>query len=223
MIRFCTEAGTKQPENGPLLLYWSRQQMEADRQVSRSYRIGNAMVTPRITEEGEQEKRRGFQLLVAPVLHPSAFRSTLALSAFQKVKQLLGERTFFLVLFSKTRPQSCQRKAWTPEGLDPEGKGAASLGSGAQKRPPLPGTCGPFLFLTCHTQCPPSSREPGAGPTLRRGDSPARVAAAGRQARRGRDGRTGYAGDGAPRGAALGETPRAAAGVQSARCPLPRA
>ena len=109
---------------------------------------------------------------------------------------------FYWLCSANTPPQSCQRTPWAREGLDPGGKGAASLGSGAQERPPLQGTGGLFLsfFFFCNFPHPvhpnpPQSRvqsllgDAGAGPTWRSGDSPARVvAAAGRQVREGEAG-----------------------------------
>ena len=144
MIRFCTEAETKQAENRPLLLYRPRQQKEADRQVSRSYPTGNAMVTHASLRKEQQQQQRWASTFWSPRFTncpPSAFRSRLDLSAFQKVKQLLRDS----LCSANTPPQGCQRRPWAREGLDPGGKGAASLGSGAQERPPFQGTGGLFF------------------------------------------------------------------------------
>lgn len=85
-----------------------------------------------------------------------AFRSRFGLSAFQRVKQLLGENCWwrgknFLGFVSKTPPQSCQRRLWAPEGLDPGDKDARSSisrvwGTGVPTSPGQLLTV-PFLFF----------------------------------------------------------------------------
>lgn len=83
MIRFCTEAETKQPENTAPLLYRSRQQMEADRQVSRSWQISNAKVIRAAQREEERERNRAFQLVEAYALPIAPFLPSGAGSACQ--------------------------------------------------------------------------------------------------------------------------------------------
>lgn len=157
MIRFCTEAETKQAENRPLLLYWDypwcwpRQQKEADRQVSRSYPTGNAMVTHApLRKESNHNNKDGLPPSGRPVL-PSArlLRSGAGWTCqlFKGSNSCWEANPFSWLCSANTSSQSCQRRPWAREGLDLGGKGAASLGSGAQERPPLQGTGG--LFLSC--------------------------------------------------------------------------
>lgn len=172
MIRFCTEAGTKQPENGPLLLYWSRQQMEADRQVSRSYRIGNAIVT-RASRRKESKKKGGASNFWSPLdctLLPSGARWLCQL--FKKSNSCWEREHFSWFCFPRHDPRAVREEPGRQRGWTRKAKAQHLWGLGHRSATPPPGTCGPFLFLTCHTQCPPSYREPGAEPARRGGRRP---------------------------------------------------
>ena len=128
MIRFCTEAETKQAENRPLLLYWDypwcwpRQQKEADRQVSRSYPTGNAMVTHApLRKESNHNNKDG----LPPSGRPGAGWTC---QLFKGSNSCWETDPFSWLCSANTSSQSCQRRPWAREGLDLGGKGAASLG-----------------------------------------------------------------------------------------------
>lgn len=112
MIRFCTEAETKQPENTAPLLYRSRQQMEADRQVSRSWQISNAKVIRAARREEEQE--RGPSNLWRPMLyrlHLSCLQEQVRPVSFSKSqtvvrrKLLVERKEFSWFCFQDTTPE----------------------------------------------------------------------------------------------------------------------
>lgn len=232
MIRFCTEAGTKQPENGPLLLYWSRQQMEADRQVSRSYRIGNAIVT-RASRRKESKKKGGASNFWSPLdctLLPSGARWLCQL--FKKSNSCWKREHFSWFCFPRHDPRAVREEPGRQRGWTRKAKARHLWGLGHRSAHPSRHLRTVSFFNLPHPVPPILPRAGGRACSERRAPAPpcegethllAWPPQAVRQARRGRGGRTGYAGDGAPRGAALGETRRAVAGVQSARCPRPRA
>lgn len=148
MIRFCTKAGTKQPENTAPLLYRSRQQMEADRQVSRSLRVSKATVIRAALGEEEREWKTGFQLAAAYALPIAPFLPLGARSAcqlFQKVTQLLGENcwwsgknNFLGFAFRDTTPE-LPEKTLGARGAGPWGQGRSGIsrvrGTGAPTPP----------------------------------------------------------------------------------------
>ena len=120
MIRFCTEAETKQAESRPVLLYRPRQQKEAERQVSRSHPTGKAMVThASLRKEQQQQQQRWASTFWSPRFTncpPSAFRSRLDLSAFHKVKQLLRDSLFLQIHHRRAvREDPGREKGWARE------------------------------------------------------------------------------------------------------------
>lgn len=93
---------------------------------------------------------------------PSAFRSRLDLSAFQRVKQLLGGKSFLLVVFCKyiipelsEKTPACREKGWTWEA---KAQHSGVWRTGAAHPSRAQADCFFlvfFFFLTFHTQCAP--------------------------------------------------------------------
>lgn len=158
-------------------------------------------------------KKEGLPTSGRPWTAPFCLQEHAGSVSFSKSQTAVGRENIFLgFVFQDTTPELSE-KSLDARGAGPGRQRRSVSGVSGTGAPTPPGTCGPFLFLTCHTQCPPSYREPGAeparrgGPTLWRGDSPARVAAAGRQAGKERPGRPdGLRGRrGAARGRAWGD------------------
>lgn len=124
------------------------------------------------------------------------------LSAFQKVKQLLGDRPFLLVVFCKYTTPELSENTLGARRAGPRRQRRSISGVWRTGAPTSPGhrRTVSFFFFFCNFPHPvhpnpPQSRvqsllgDAGAGPTWRSGDSPARVvAAAGRQVREGEAG-----------------------------------
>lgn len=180
MIRFSAEVGTTQPANRSLLLYRSRQQMEADRQVSRSWRISNATVIRASWGRGG-ERKRGFQLAAVPVLPTAPFLPSGAgwvCQLFKKSKSFwektegAEESTISLILFSKTPPQTeLERSCRAREGLHARGRTRQHLqrlGAWGAHRPGHLRTVSFFLGF-CTSRPPTLVGEAGRRPHPRRG------------------------------------------------------
>lgn len=178
-------------------------------------------------------KKEGLPTSGRPWTAPFCLQEHAGSVSFSKSQTAVGRENIFLgFVFQDTTPELSE-KSLDARGAGPGRQRRSISGVSGTGAPPPPRHLRTVSFFNLPHPVPPIlPRAGGRACSERRAPAPpcegethllAWPPQTGRQARRGRGGQTGYAGDGAPRGAALGETRRAVAGVQSARRPLPRA
>lgn len=117
-------------------------------------------------------KKEGLPTSGRPWTAPFCLQEHVGSVSFSKSQTAVGRENIFLgFVFQDTTPELSE-KSLDARGAGPGRQRRGISGVSGTGAPTPPGTCGRFLFLTCHTQCPPSYREPGAEPARRGGRRP---------------------------------------------------